>query len=74
LRIDQRVKGWPAEPQDKADVYRNLGLRLTYDPAKQLVRAEAQLDPHELGMRSVPEDRQDHYAHALARRTRLAVR
>jgi site-specific DNA recombinase len=44
-----------AEPQDKADVYQNLGLRLTYDPAKQLVRAEAQLDPHKLGIRSVSE-------------------
>ncbi|WP_167450034.1 hypothetical protein [Streptomyces hyaluromycini] len=37
-----------AEPQDKADVYQNLGLKLTYDPATQLVRAEAQLDPHKL--------------------------
>lgn len=44
-----------AEPQDKADAYKNLGLKLTYDPAKQLVRAEAQLDPHKLGLWSVSE-------------------
>jgi hypothetical protein len=37
------------------NVYQNLGLRLTYEPAKQLVRAEAQLDPHKLGIRSVSE-------------------
>jgi len=46
-----------AEPEDKADVYQNLGLKLTYDPAKQLVRAEAQLDPHKLGIRSVGRSR-----------------
>jgi hypothetical protein len=44
-----------AEPQDKADVYQNLGLRLTYEPGKQLARAEAQLDPHKVGIRSVSE-------------------
>jgi hypothetical protein len=49
-----------AEPQDKADVYQDLGLRLTYDPGKQLVRTEAQLDPHKLGIRSVSEGRVDH--------------
>jgi hypothetical protein len=45
----------PAEPQDRADVYQNVGLRLTYEPGKQLVRAEARLDPHKLEIRSVSE-------------------
>ncbi|MFE9650887.1 hypothetical protein ACFYO0_43750 [Streptomyces sp. NPDC006365] len=49
-----------ADPQDKADVYQNLGLRLTYEPGKQLVRAEAQLDPHKLGIWSVSERGLDH--------------
>ncbi len=44
-----------AEPTAKAEVYRNLGLRLTYEPRKALVRVEASLDPHELGIRSVSE-------------------
>ncbi len=44
-----------AEPRDKAEVYQNLGLKLIYEPGKQLVRAEAQLDPHKLGIWSVSE-------------------
>ncbi|SCG12933.1 Recombinase zinc beta ribbon domain-containing protein [Streptomyces sp. MnatMP-M27] len=44
-----------AEPRDKAEVYRNLGLKLIYEPGKQLVRAEATLDPHKLGIWSVSE-------------------
>ncbi|GHH75278.1 hypothetical protein GCM10018793_18220 [Streptomyces sulfonofaciens] len=39
-----------ADPNDKAEVYQNLGLRLTYEPGKQLVRAKDQLDPHKLGI------------------------
>jgi site-specific DNA recombinase len=34
-----------AAPQDKAEIYRHLDLRLTYQPAKQTVQAEASLDP-----------------------------
>ena len=30
-----------ADPADKAEVYRQLGLRLTYQPEQRLVRAEA---------------------------------
>ena len=30
-----------AEPADKAEVYRQLGLRLTYEPGPRIVRAEA---------------------------------
>ncbi|MGW9205648.1 recombinase family protein [Embleya sp. NPDC055664] len=44
-----------AEPQLKADTYEALGLELTYDPTTQQVRAEASLDPHKLGLRSVSE-------------------
>jgi site-specific DNA recombinase len=29
-----------ADPADKAEIYTRLGLRLTYRPAEQLVRAE----------------------------------
>jgi hypothetical protein len=38
-----------AEPVDKAEVYRQLGLPLTYQPAQRLVRAETHLDPHSWG-------------------------
>jgi site-specific DNA recombinase len=34
-----------AEAEDKADIYRQLGLRLTYAPAQATVRAEVTLDP-----------------------------
>ena len=30
-----------ADPHDKAEVYRHLGLHLSYDPNRQIVRAEA---------------------------------
>ncbi len=32
-----------AEPEHKLDVYRNLGLRLTYDPETRTVRADIDL-------------------------------
>jgi hypothetical protein len=35
-----------ADPEDKLDVYRNLGLQLTYDPQTQTVRAEIDLATH----------------------------
>jgi hypothetical protein len=35
-----------ADPADKAEVYRRLGLRLTYQPETQTVRAEADLSAH----------------------------
>lgn len=34
-----------AEPEDKAEIYRQLGLRLSYAPGQQRVRAEINLDP-----------------------------
>ena len=41
--------GTGAHPADKARVYAELRLHLTYQPAQQTVRAEAQLDSHEYG-------------------------
>ncbi|AQW49292.1 hypothetical protein ACIQPP_16770 [Streptomyces violaceusniger] len=35
-----------AEAEDKAEIYRQLGLRLTYVPAQATVRAEVTLDPN----------------------------
>jgi site-specific DNA recombinase len=35
-----------ADPTDKAEVYRQLGLRLTYQPETQTVRAEVDLNAH----------------------------
>ena len=37
-----------ADPADKAEIYSQLGLRLTYQPGQRIVRAEAHLDqtPH----------------------------
>ncbi len=54
------VAQWTAEVQarsagHKAEVHRNLGPKLTYEPGKQLMRAEAALDPHKLGIWSVSE-------------------
>ena len=35
-----------AEPEDKAEIYRQLGVRLTYDSGKHKVLAEMRLDQH----------------------------
>jgi site-specific DNA recombinase len=35
-----------ADPVNKAEVYRQLGLRLTYQPETQTVRAEVELNAH----------------------------
>lgn len=45
-----------AEPTDKAEIYRRLGMRLTYEPAKRRVRAEASLDPHTWGYGLCPRE------------------
>ena len=39
-----------ADPADKAEVYRQLGLRLTYHPDTQTVHAEADLNAHRWGI------------------------
>jgi hypothetical protein len=43
-----------ADPADKAEIYKGLKLRLTYHPEDNNVRAEIPLDPHIVGLRSVP--------------------
>ncbi|MFD6263240.1 hypothetical protein ACFWFK_19115 [Micromonospora chalcea] len=35
-----------ADPADKAEVYRQLGLRLNYQPETRTVRAEVDLNAH----------------------------
>jgi site-specific DNA recombinase len=39
-----------AVPGDKARVYSEIGLQLTYHPAQQIVRAEVNLDPNDAGV------------------------
>ena len=43
-----------ADPDDKAEVYRHLGTRLTYEPDNRLVRAEAGISPGTWGYGSCP--------------------
>lgn len=38
-----------ADPEDKAEVYRQLGLRLTYQPAERTMRADIQVDAQSWG-------------------------
>jgi site-specific DNA recombinase len=35
-----------ADPDDKADILRQLGLRLTYHPGRQLVKAQIEAPQH----------------------------
>jgi site-specific DNA recombinase len=37
-----------AKPEDRQNVYRQLGIRLTYHPAKQEIRVEVTLHPDQL--------------------------
>ena len=43
-----------AAPHDKAQLYSQLGLHLTYEPGKRLIRAETCLNPHSWGYGSCP--------------------
>jgi site-specific DNA recombinase len=43
-----------AEPEDKAEVYRQLGTKLIYEPNKRLVRAEAGINPQPWGYGKCP--------------------
>ncbi|WP_407659357.1 hypothetical protein [Jiangella rhizosphaerae] len=43
-----------ADPNDKAEIYRQLNLRLTYRPEKRLVRAETTLHPGAWGSGECP--------------------
>lgn len=49
-----------ADNDDKADLYGNLGLRLTYHPHNDEVRVEMTLDPDSLGYWCVSEVRVAH--------------
>ncbi len=35
-----------ADPEDKAEIYRQLGLQLTYTPSHQTIHAEITPTPH----------------------------
>lgn len=43
-----------ADPRDKADTYKKLGLRLTYSPGQHAVRAELRVDPQIWGYSLCP--------------------
>ncbi|MFI2030566.1 recombinase family protein [Streptomyces buecherae] len=43
-----------ADPADKAEIYKQLGLRLTYDSGKHKVLVEIDLNQHSLGSRGLP--------------------
>jgi DNA invertase Pin-like site-specific DNA recombinase len=43
-----------ATPEDKAQLYSQLGLHLTYEPAQRLIRAETRINPHSWGYGSCP--------------------
>ncbi|MDJ1134524.1 recombinase family protein [Streptomyces iconiensis] len=43
-----------ADPADKAELYKRLGIRLRYDPAQQKVLVEMHLDQHSTSTRGVP--------------------
>jgi hypothetical protein len=51
-----------ANPHDKAEVFRQLGLKLTYHPGRKIV--EARVEPVEFGFPMVSEDRGLPIAHA----------
>lgn len=42
-----------ATAEDKRELHRALGLRLTYEPAHATVRAEVNLDPHAVELKRV---------------------
>src|SRR5699024_6736386 len=52
-----------ATPEDKGEIYRQLGLTLTYSPGKRTVRAEVNLDTRAWGYGMCP--RGDLNPHAL---------
>jgi site-specific DNA recombinase len=57
-----------ADPDHKADVYRGLGLRMTYHPDTQTVRADVDLSAHRWSMDRVEGgDLNPHVLHSCAR-------
>ncbi len=61
-----------ADPADKAEIYSQLGLRLTYQPGRRIVRAEARLDqtPHWVYVSRWPRGDRTHYPMPAIRRFR----
>jgi site-specific DNA recombinase len=53
-----------ANPADTVAAYRKLGVRVTYHPDRQLVRAAACTKPANIGKWSVSEERVAAYVHA----------
>ncbi|GAB2660641.1 hypothetical protein GCM10027088_43770 [Nocardia goodfellowii] len=61
-----------ADIGDKLEVYRQLGLKPTFDHATRAVVAEVQLQPP-VGILDVSGGGIDHYAHAIHQRTRFHI-
>ena len=61
-----------ADPTDKAEVYRELGIRLTYNHTERTVLAETR-PTSSVGVVSVSEEGLDHYAHVLHQQKLLVV-
>jgi multidrug resistance efflux pump len=53
-----------ADPADKAEIYKRLGVKLVFHPEQQVVRAEACLGLPHMGERFVSEDRLHQKANA----------
>jgi hypothetical protein len=61
-----------ADPADKAEVYRELGIRLTYNHTEHTVLAETQ-PTSSVCVVSVSEEGLDHYAHVFHQRKRIEL-
>lgn len=61
-----------ADPADKAEVYRELGIRLTYHHTEHTVLAETR-PTSSVGVVSVSEGGLDHYAHVFNQHKLLVV-
>ncbi|WP_146165660.1 hypothetical protein [Murinocardiopsis flavida] len=62
-----------ADPDDKADLYRKLGLKLTYEPSEEKVRTEVLFSPHIIGNSRVSEGGDQPLAHAFDLSTSFAL-
>jgi hypothetical protein len=62
-----------ADPDDKAELYTQLGLRITYGPAENTARAEVILSPQLIGESKVSEAYGQPLAHALDLSTAFAL-
>lgn len=57
-----------ADPADKAEIYTQLGLRLTYQPNDRTVRQKPRFAPPSIGNSRVSEVRVAAYVHACHHR------